>query len=87
MRYLPFEPSTENHVRVVFETSTASFDMPRVATFEDLADRLSRLGEHHVGPLTAVRIETGPPRARTSIRTAALRRRAEAGEEIWRAGF
>jgi hypothetical protein len=87
MRYPPIENATENHVRAVFETSTSSFDMPRVATFEDLADRLSRLGEHHEGPLTSVNIEAGPSGAPRSIRTAMLRRLADAGEEVWRAGF
>lgn len=87
MRFPPNETSTESHVRAVFATSTASFDMPRVATFEDLADRLSRLGEHHDGPLTSISIEGGPVRGRPSIRTATLRRLGEAGEAIWRAGF
>jgi hypothetical protein len=87
MRYPPLEHSPENRVHAVFATSTSSFDMPPVATFEDLADRLSRLGEHHAGPLSSIRIEAGPVRGRPSIRTAMLRRLADAGEEAWRAGF
>ena len=87
MRYPPIERATENHVRAVFATSTSSFDMSRVATFEDLADRLSRLGERHDGALTGISIEAGPSGAPRSIRTAMLRRLADAGEEIWRAGF
>jgi hypothetical protein len=87
MRHPPIDLSTENHVRAVFATSTTSFDMSRAATFEDLADRLCRVGEHHVGPLTAIRIEAGAARGRPSLRTAMLRRLADAGEEVWRAGF
>jgi len=87
MRCPPIDRSTENHVRAVFATSTSSFDMSRVATFEDLADRLSRLGEHHDGALTSISIEAGPSGAPRSIRTAMLRRLADAGEEVWRLGF
>ena len=87
MRCPPIDRSTENHVRAVFATSTSSFDMSRVATFEELADRLSRLGEHHDGPLTSISIEGRPSEVPRSIRTAMLRRLADAGEEIWRAGF
>jgi hypothetical protein len=87
MRFPPIERSTEKRVRAVFATSTSSFEMSRAATFADLADRLSRLGERHDGPLTSIRIEAGPARGRPSIRTAMLRRLADAGEEVWRAGF
>jgi hypothetical protein len=87
MRYPSIETAPENHVRAVFATSTSSFDLPRVATFEDLADRLACLGEHHDGPLTSISIKDGPAQARPSIRKAMLRRLADAGAEVWRAGF
>jgi hypothetical protein len=87
MRYLPNGHPTENHVRAVFATSTSSFVLPPVATFEDLADRLCRLREHHTGPLISISIQADPARARPSIRTAMLRRLADAGVEVWRAGF
>lgn len=87
MRYPPIERGAENHVRAVFATSTSAFDISRAATFEQLADRLSRLGEHHDGPLTGISIEGGPAGVPRSIRTAMLRRLADAGEEIWSAGF
>lgn len=87
MRSPPIAGPKENHVRAAFATSTSSFDMPRVATFEDLADRLCRLGEHHDGPLTSICIEAGSSAAPRSIRTAMLRRLADAGEQVWRGGF
>lgn len=47
------------HVRAVFDTSVAFFDISRIATFEELADRLCRLGEHHHNPLTRLEIRNG----------------------------
>lgn len=87
MRCPPIDQSKESHVRAAFQTSTSSFDMSRLATFEDLADRLSRLGEHHDGPLTSICLEARSSKAPRSIRTAMLRRLADAGVEVWRAGF
>ena len=81
------EHPSQNHVRAVFETSAAFFDLPPVATFGDLADRLCRLGEHHDGPLTSIDIETEPSRARRTIRTALLHRLAVAGGAISREVF
>ena len=81
------ERPSQNHIRAVFETSTAFFDLPPVATFGDLADRLCRLGEHHDGPLTSIDIESEPSRARRSIRTALLHRVAVAGGASSRGAF
>jgi hypothetical protein len=86
MRY-PIEHTAENHVRAVFATSTSSFDLPCVATFEDLADRLASLSGRHDGPLIGIRLEADPSAAPRSLRSAMLCRLANAGEEIWRAGF
>jgi hypothetical protein len=38
----------------VFEASALSFELPRAATLEDLADRLAFLGERHGGALLRV---------------------------------
>ena len=56
-----FSPN-QRHVRAVFETSVAFFDMSRVATFEELADRLCSLGERHTGPLTRIELVSESPR-------------------------
>ncbi len=87
MRYPPIDPAKESHVPADFATSTSSFDLPGIATFADLADRLSRFGEHHDAPLTGIRIKADPSVAPRSMRTAMLRRLADAGEEISRLGF
>ncbi len=47
-------PSTQRHVRAVFAGSVAFFDLPLNVTFEDLSERLSRLGEHHAGGLISI---------------------------------
>jgi hypothetical protein len=73
------ERLTQHHVRAVFETSAAFFDLSRVATFEDLADRLCRVGEHHDGPLTSIDIEIGAWRPQRTIRTALLCRLNDPG--------
>jgi hypothetical protein len=87
MRIPPIERTADSHVRAVFATSTSSLDLSRTATFEELADRLSRLGEHHDGPLIGISIERDPSQRPRSIRTAVLRRLADAGVEVRRAGF
>jgi len=45
---------TPNHVRAVFAATTAFFDLPRVSTFGQLAERLCSLGDHHEGPLSSI---------------------------------
>ena len=54
-----------SRVRAVFKTSAAFFDMPRGATFEDLADRLHRFGERHDDPLTSIAVAIDIPCARS----------------------
>jgi hypothetical protein len=54
------ENPTQNHIRAVFAASAAFFDLPRVATFADLADRLCSLGERHEGPLNRIEFVTDP---------------------------
>ena len=70
-----------SHIRAVFATSAAFFDLPRVATFEDLADRLCRIGERHAGPLTSVEIEAEPSRDGHYVLTMLLRQLAELEDE------
>ena len=48
------EDPTPTRVLAMFETSAAFFEMPRVATLEDLAGRLARLRERHGGALISV---------------------------------
>jgi hypothetical protein len=79
MEHPTAERPTPNHVRAVFDTSAVFFDLPRAATFEDLADRLYRLGVDRGSPLTSIDIETEPSRTRQTIRSSVLRRLAEAG--------
>lgn len=78
MRYLPLESSTESHVCVTFGIRTFSFDMPRAATFEDLADLLSRLAAPDAGPLISLSIEPRPSSVPRSIRTPMWHRPAAA---------
>jgi hypothetical protein len=46
--------SPQRHVRAVFAGSVAFFDLPLDVTFEDLSERLSRLGEHQAGGLISI---------------------------------
>ena len=52
------KPPTRNQVRAVFEASAAVFDLPPRATFGDLAEQVSRLGERHVDLLVGVYVKT-----------------------------
>jgi hypothetical protein len=45
-----------NHIRATFTASFTLFDLLPQATFEDLATRLLRLNEHHVGKLVGLEI-------------------------------
>lgn len=56
MRHLNHEHPTPNRVVAVFEGSAVSFDMASAATFEDLAERLSRLHDRHDGTLISVAV-------------------------------
>jgi len=49
---------TPNHVRAVFAATTAFFELPRISTFGQLAERLCSLGEHHDGPLRSINFVT-----------------------------
>ena len=51
---LRIERPTQTRVLAVFETSAALFELPRVATLEDLAGRLARLSERHGEALISV---------------------------------
>jgi len=46
-----------SRVTVAFEDSVLSFMLSEDATFEDLADRLDRLGERHRGKPIAINVK------------------------------
>jgi hypothetical protein len=48
-------------IRAVFATSAAFFDLPRAATFEQLADRLCGLSERRAAALTGIELVTELP--------------------------
>lgn len=54
MQHPRAEHPTQTRVLAMFETSAAFFELPRVATLEDLAGRLARLSERHGSPLVSV---------------------------------
>ena len=43
-----------NRVVALYAGSALSFDLSKTATFADLADRVDRLGEQHIGAPTAI---------------------------------
>jgi len=47
-------PAQTNRVMALYADSALSFDLSKTATFADLADRLDRLGEQHIGTPTAI---------------------------------
>jgi hypothetical protein len=49
--------SATNRVVAVFEASTAFFELPKTATFEELADRLVSLSEWHSDALISVNVK------------------------------
>jgi hypothetical protein len=51
-----FDESRLSHVRVAFADGAFSFMLSKDATFEDLADRLDRLGERHCGKPIAIEV-------------------------------
>jgi hypothetical protein len=51
------DESRPNRVTVAFEDGALSFMLSKGATFEDLADRLDRLGERHHGKLVAIEVK------------------------------
>lgn len=60
MEQLHIGHSIRNRVFAVFPSGTHSFDLPRDATFADLAGRLARLGERHDKVLLGVKVATNP---------------------------
>ncbi|MHB1217135.1 MAG: hypothetical protein ACYC1L_02915 [Alphaproteobacteria bacterium] len=58
MDHLQTNHSTFNRVFAVFESSVHSFDMPRDASFADLAGRLAQLGERYEESLIRVEVTT-----------------------------
>ena len=46
-----------SRVTVAFEDGALSFMLSKDATFEDLADRLDRLGERHHGKPVAIEVK------------------------------
>jgi hypothetical protein len=54
-----------SRVTVAFEDSVLSFMLSNGATFEDLADRLDRLGETHRGKPLAINVKLPPEGRRT----------------------
>ena len=54
---LHHDQSRPSHVRVAFADRTLSFMLSKDATFEDLADRLDRLGELHHGKPVAIEVK------------------------------
>ena len=51
------DESRPNRVTVAFEDGALSFMLSKDATFEDLADRLDRLGERHHGKPVIIEVK------------------------------
>jgi hypothetical protein len=51
------DESRPSRVTVAFEDGALSFMLSKGATFEDLADRLDRLGDRHYGKPVAVEVK------------------------------
>jgi hypothetical protein len=54
----------QNRVMAVFESSAAVFELPRTATFAELAGRLAHLSEGHDGALMSVDVRVSSRYAR-----------------------
>jgi len=48
-----------SRVTAVFEGNLLSFMLPGGTTFEDLADRLDRIGERNSGRVVAIKVKIG----------------------------
>jgi hypothetical protein len=59
MRRLSIPTHTSHQVRALFQASAAFFDLPATATFGDLAERVTRLGDHHIDPLSGIDVRSG----------------------------
>lgn len=73
MGHLQKSHSTYNHVFAVFESSGHSFDMPRGASFADLADWLAQKSERHKEGLIRIEVTTGTRHRVRGTSTAGLR--------------
>ena len=69
MQDIHHDESRPNRVRVAFEEGALSFMLSKDATFEDLADRLLRLGErHHAKPIAIeVKLAASPDTQRRRL--------------------
>ena len=56
------DESPSSRVTVAFEYDALSFMMSKDATFEDLADRLDRLGKRHHGKPVAIAVKLAAAR-------------------------
>ena len=54
MQRFSIPSKTSHQVRALFQASAAFFDLPVTATFGDLAERIAKLGDHHVDPLSGI---------------------------------
>ena len=57
MRNIHHDESRPSRVTVAFEDGALSFMLSKRATFEDLADRLDRLGERHHGKPVSIEVK------------------------------
>jgi hypothetical protein len=66
--------ATQNRVMAMFESGAAVFELPRAATFADLAGRLAHLSEGHDGALMSVDVRVGwiSAMGKPSLRTGTL---------------
>jgi RNA polymerase sigma-70 factor, ECF subfamily len=60
MQHHRAEQPTLNHVTAVFDVSTLTFELPRAATYAELADRLAGLSERYGGAPSSVDVRVGP---------------------------
>jgi hypothetical protein len=77
MQDIHHDESRPSRVRVAFEEGALSFMLSKDATFEDLADRLLRLGErHHAKPIAIeVKLAASPDTQRRRLVSRLGRRR------------
>jgi hypothetical protein len=59
MQRFSIPSKTSHQVQALFQTSAAFFDLPASATFGDLAERVARLGDHHIDPLSGIYVRAG----------------------------
>ena len=59
MRDVSEVASLPSRVTAVFKGNLRSFMLPGATTFEDLADRLDRIGERNTGRVVAIKVKFG----------------------------